>query len=613
MCKMNMILHGIAGARIENEDTLARPLHVGPEGLERFDLVLSNPPFSQNYARDKMEHPERFKVWCPETGKKGDLMFAQHMLHVLRPGGLVATVMPHGVLFRGGEEKKVRQRLVDEDLLDAVIGLPPNLFYGTGIPACILVMRAPDAKPEARRGRVLFVNADAEYLSGRAQNYLRPEDVEKIVEVYESFRDVPGYAAVVPAADLAAADYNLNIRRYADNAPAPEPQDVRAHLRGGVPRAEVDALSALFAAHGFDPTSLLVTRPDGAYDFAPEIVDRAALRAAVEAHPGLRAAEDRVAQAFGVWWEAQAPGIAAVPTTRNVMALRAAVVASFLDALAPVGLLDRFKTAGVLASWWSDAQYELRTLAARGFGGLLDAWVEAIEAAILDPDEKTFDPLEHRLVKRLIPGHVQKIRDAEAEVVRLKAEKEAIERGDGLDESERPDFDSEEEEAAWNYVAEIKEQQRVLRARLKELGAGRPRKGSDAQRSLRGAEDPEVKTTLAELDALETKLTPWKVLDDALKAARETLRALEDALVSALKAARAALSPTAAQALVLKLWREGLDAHRVRYVTEHRQAVIAAVERWWDKYKVSLAEIEARRASADQRVRGHLKELGYVS
>lgn len=167
ICKMNMILHGIRGAGIENEDTLFSPQHVEGGELMRFDRVISNPPFSQNYTRQGMQFPERFHYgFCPESGKKADLMFAQHMLAVLRAGGMMATVMPHGVLFRGGDEKKIRQGFIDDDVLEAVIGLPPNLFYGTGIPACILVMRAKGAKPAERRGKVLFINADAEYYAG---------------------------------------------------------------------------------------------------------------------------------------------------------------------------------------------------------------------------------------------------------------------------------------------------------------------------------------------------------------------------------------------------------------------------------------------------------------
>ena len=174
--KMNLLLHGIPDADMQNGDTLAEPMHVHGGQLERFDRVLSNPPFSLNYIRDGMQHPERFQWgWAPEGGKKADLMFVQHMVSVLKGGrGIAATVMPHGVLFRGGAERDVRTRLLDDDIINAVIGLAPNLFYGTGIPACVLVLRAPGTRPAERFGKVLFINADAEFAAGRAQNYLLP-------------------------------------------------------------------------------------------------------------------------------------------------------------------------------------------------------------------------------------------------------------------------------------------------------------------------------------------------------------------------------------------------------------------------------------------------------
>jgi type I restriction enzyme M protein len=253
--KMNLLLHGIPDADMQNGDTVAEPMHVHGGQLDRFDRVLSNPPFSLNYDRDGMQHPERFQWgWAPEGGKKADLMFVQHMVSVLKGGrGIAATVMPHGVLFRGGAERDIRTRLLDDDIIEAVIGLAPNLFYGTGIPACILVLRAPGTKPAERAGKVLFINADAEFAAGRAQNYLLPEHAEKIISTYRAFADIPGYATVVTRKDLKANEDNLNIRRYADNAPPPEPQDVRAHLHGGVPRAEAAAKAPLFTAHGFSP------------------------------------------------------------------------------------------------------------------------------------------------------------------------------------------------------------------------------------------------------------------------------------------------------------------------------------------------------------------------
>lgn len=271
----------------------------------------------------------------------------------------MATVMPHGVLFRGGAERDIRRGFIEDDVLEAVIGLPPNLFYGTGIPACILVMRTRGAKPADRQGKVLFINADAEFHAGRAQNYLRPEHVEKIVRTFEDFVDVPGYAAVVERAALEANDWNLNIRRYADNAPSPEPHDVRAHLVGGVPKREVEAKAALFAAHGFDPGVVFVERDAEYYDFASELRSRSQIKPLVENAPGVQAKERDLWAAFEAWWGEYAKLLREIPDQRDLMGARFNLMLSFSTMLVEVGLLDPFKVQGVIASWWNTVYYDL--------------------------------------------------------------------------------------------------------------------------------------------------------------------------------------------------------------------------------------------------------------
>ncbi len=175
ICKMNMLLHGIPDADLRNDDTLAEPLHLEGGELMRFDRVITNPPFSQNYAADGIPFPERFRYgFCPESGKKADLMFVQHMLSVLRPDGAWSAPSCPTACCSGRAEKEIRTGFIEDDLLDAVIGLAPNLFYGTGIPACILVLRAKGAKPAERQGKVLFINADREYYEGRARTTCSP-------------------------------------------------------------------------------------------------------------------------------------------------------------------------------------------------------------------------------------------------------------------------------------------------------------------------------------------------------------------------------------------------------------------------------------------------------
>jgi type I restriction enzyme M protein len=422
ICRLNMLLHGVPDADIQLQDTLLHPQHREAGELERFDRVIANPPFSQNYTRSNMEFPERFRWgWCPTSGKKGDLMFAQHMLAVCKPRGMVATVMPHGVLFRGGAEKEIRRKFLEQDLIEAVIGLPQNLFYGAGIPACILVMRPNLAgrspspnKPESRRGRVLFINADAEFHSGRAQNYLRPEHVEKIVSTFDRYEDVPAYARVVPIEEIADAanDFNLNIRRYVDNSPPPEPHDVRAHLLGGVPVAEVEARRPLFEALGFEANRVFQQRPGqpGYWEFRdlsdPSDVsdhsDRAALRPLVENDPGVQACQAAVRERLTQWWTEHSPLLSDLPQRRDLNRVRAEFLDSFVSALLPFNTLGRFKLAGVIATWWTDTLPDFKTLLENGFPGVIDGWVDAIADAV-EEDEAAgpaFDPFGHKLVRQ---------------------------------------------------------------------------------------------------------------------------------------------------------------------------------------------------------------------
>lgn len=433
--KLNMLLHGIYDAEIHHGDTLAEP-HEHNGGLARFDRVLSNPPFSLNYSSADMTHTERFRWgWTPEGGKKADLMFLQHMVAVLKADGIAATVMPHGVLFRGGEERKIRTKLLDEDIIDAVIGLAPNLFYGTGIPACVLVLRAPGSKPTDRRGKVLFINADREFSAGRAQNYLLPEHYEKIVAAYRDFTDIPGYARVIAREELAENEDNLNIRRYADNAPPPEPQDVRAHLHGGVPKAEVAAKKDLFDAHGFTLEGVFVDRDADYYDFAPGL-DKASLADLVANHPGVRKREAELRAAVDTWWAKHSVHLVALSTGAKLMATRRELLDSFNKAVQPIGLLDRFETAGVIVRWWDAVQFDLRTVAANGFDAVIDGWLTTVQAAT---EHGKSNPLDHPIVSTLLPDFVETLTEAESRQIDLDAQVKAAAApaDDDPDESEQ--------------------------------------------------------------------------------------------------------------------------------------------------------------------------------
>ncbi len=240
ICKMNMFLHGVFNADIRKGDTLRDPQHTRQGELMTFDRVIANPPFSlKKWGKEEAEHDPygRFPYGTPPKDA-GDLAFVQHMIASLNAEGIMGVVMPHGVLFRGSSEKAIRQGILDDDLLEAVIGLPSGLFYGTGIPACLLIINKN--KPAERRGKVLFINSELEYEEGKNQNKLRPQDIEKIVATFDDYEEIKRYSRVVELSEIQENDYNLNIRRYADTSPPPEIFDVRAILHGGVPVREVE-------------------------------------------------------------------------------------------------------------------------------------------------------------------------------------------------------------------------------------------------------------------------------------------------------------------------------------------------------------------------------------
>ena len=587
IAKMNMLLHGISTANLQNEDTLAEPQHVEGGELMHFDRVLTNPPFSIHWGNTEKDadgnaawkpkfEAERFPYGqVPLGAKKADLMFLQHMLAVTRDGGMVATVLPHGVLFRGGEEKTIRAGIIEDDLLEAVIGVAPNLFYGTGIPACILVLRQRvqngahrvSGKPAERQGKVLFINADREFFEGRAQNHLLPEHIEKIVTTFDEFRAIDVFSTIVDNATLKDNAYNLNIRRYADNAPPPEPHDVRAHLVGGIPKAEVADKAGLFSAHGLNPMDLLVERDAKYWDFAPALDKRQALKPAIENNAGLLAKEAAIRDAFEQWWKDHSARISALSgqmqdgqdSAASLVALRSDLLASFSQSLEAIGLLDPFQVRGIVAGFWYQTKYEFLTLQARGAKGVADAWRTSIVTALEDKASKE-SPLEHKLVKFLMSDFVEAITELEAKKAELDSKIKA---------ASPKEAEAEEGEAA------------------------------------EAAEDEADDENAVD----ETQLKVWK---KDLAAVKKQIKAKHDSFKQHIGTAVEGLTPEAAAQLLLTILHKDMQTIVERYMAAQRKQIVAAFENWWDKYRVTLTQIEGKRDEAANALQGFLKGLRYV-
>jgi type I restriction enzyme M protein len=628
ICNMNMILHNITRFTIENGDTLEDPLILENGQIRKFGRVLANPPFSQNYSRATLKFPNRFREWCPETGKKADLMFVQHMLASLKPRGHMATIMPHGVLFRGGKEKLIREIFIEDDVIEAIISLPSGLFYGTGIPACVIV--ANKNKPDALRDKVLFINADREYAEGKAQNKLRPEDIEKIDFVFTHKRELPKYSRLVDKAEIVEAhDYNLNIRRYVDNTPEPEPEDVQAHLIGGVPEAEVQARQPDFAKFNVESAMLFQTERPGYLTFCPAIDAKVAIKAILDADPALNRTLTAHYDTLAAWWAIAQDDFAQLRHARNggrkMPEVRHELLTSLKGKLIPLSVLDEFQSAGVFVNWWQQIRYDLKTIISTG-------WHHS-----LIPDDY--------LIAAFFQAEADAIEALEAQISEAKSElAEAVETA-----QEVAGFEPEEDQKV--TAAVIKKALKELIADLKESAGASARKelkNLQVQDKAINAIEKRVKDAKADLktktDELALKLQLKRLGGDEFKA--ESLELIQQVAaqladldpgkktdkrkIAALNKDKAALKArlaktdgiltaiggklTAAEAreLILKKLYNLVSNELNRYLNAEKRRLIAVVENLWDKYAVSSRELENQRVVTLKTLDGFLKGLGYI-
>ncbi|MCB9169984.1 MAG: N-6 DNA methylase [Flavobacteriales bacterium] len=289
LARMNMILHNSPGALIEGgASTIANPKFKEDNGLlKTFDYVVANPPFSdkrwgQGIKPSKDEH-KRFEPYGVPPPKQGDYAYLLHIIRSLKSTGKGACILPHGVLFRGNAEADIRKNLIERGYIKGIIGLPPNLFYGTGIPACIVVLDKADAEKRRKdpKGGIYMMDASAGFKKEGAKNRLREMDIHRIVDVFTKQEPVNGYARLVTWDEIERNEFNLNIPRYIDSRPPEDIQDIDGHLNGGIPERDVNALKPYWEVCPALRTTLFKENRSGYVDLA---VDKAAIRPAIHEH-----------------------------------------------------------------------------------------------------------------------------------------------------------------------------------------------------------------------------------------------------------------------------------------------------------------------------------------
>jgi type I restriction enzyme M protein len=630
ICNMNMILHNITRFTIENGDTLEDPLILENGQPRKFDCVLANPPFSQNYSRANMSFASRFREFCPETGKKADLMFVQHMIASLEPDGHIATIMPHGVLFRGGKEKLIRELLIKDDIIEAIISLPPGLFYGTGIPACVLVVNK--SKPDALKNKVLFINADREYAEGKNQSKLRPEDIEKIDHVFTHKLNIPQYSRLVDQDEIVSLhDYNLNIRRYVDNTPEPEPQDVQAHLIGGVPRVEVAAKQSEFTKFAVTPETFFTELRPNYFGFRPEIAAEPAIKTTLEGNANLQTRLAAHHSTLEQWWQVAQHDFAQLRTGRRLPEVRTELLTTLKAKLQPLSVLDEFKSAGVFVNWWQAIRYDLKTIISTGWhhtlipdsyiiadyfqavadeietlegninetqGELSEAVEAAAEAASFEPEEIEGEDNEAKLTAAAIKKYLKTLIDDFAgsnTASALKERKRYEDLRDGITALEKRIKQQKEQ-------LKTQQDELQLKIQLKRIGGDEAKAETrhlieQASAQIRGL-NPEAKDEKRTLTALEKD-----------KAVLEKRLARIDDLV---KAIGGPLTEADAKRLILKKLHDLANKELQRYLNAEKRVLLALLENLWDKYAVSSQTLEVQRQKSLGQLNDFLKALDYL-
>jgi len=670
IAKMNLILHNLPSHHIEFGDTLEDPLNVERGELRQASRVIANPPFAQNYDGTKCKRPERFKYgFAPETGKKADLMFVQHMLASLNSEGCGAVVMPHGVLFRGGKEKDIRRGMLTDNggVIEAIISLPQKLFYGTGIPACILALNKN--KPDALRGKVFFINADAEYAEGKNQNSLRPEDIEKITYIFHAKEEVARYSRLVDVQEIEANDWNLNIRRYVDNTPDPEPEDVRAHLVGGVPRAEVQARGALLDKFGIAPELVFVERDARYYDFKPALTSQDALRQAIEAEPRVQGTLAAMRERLSAWWQTAQDDFAQLAKTspeqteanggfakesaaayltlrgEQLPAVRQTLIESLKQQLTPPGVLDRFQVAGVFVNWWDGIKYDLKTMLQNGWSPTLipdsylietffraeAAEIESLEAAVSAQEAELETAAEEaaQVARDVVDDEAQEGQELSPSQVRTLLETILKK----FDESDEPP-PQDAVQACEAALAALKQAEAKLKERRKALEQAQ----FDLQVKLElkrfGPEEVTLERQYLleqarrELAQLEPEAAPagarrkGKKADAAekeqaakanrLKKDIATLERWLESIERLADSVGGVISEVEARELILKKHHDWVTEQLGRYLDAEKRAAVAVIDNLWIKYATSARGLGIERTQSSGALTSFLEKLSYI-
>lgn len=571
LAKMNMILHDCPTAEIWKDNTLSAPHFKDPMGnLKLFDFIVANPPFStkawSNGFNPAEDDYNRFSYGIPPD-KNGDYAFLLHMLTSLKSTGKAAVILPHGVLFRGGAEGVIRKRILQQGYIQAIIGLPANLFFGTSIPACIIIL---DKAGSAGRKGLFLIDASKGFIKDGNKNRLREQDIHKIVDACTQQRELPRFSRLVPLAEIEANDFNLNIPRYIDTSEAEDLQDIDAHLHGGIPERDVDALQAYWDVMPNLRGALFAPQRPGYLQLK---VPKTEIKPSIFAHPKFTAFNQTISGLFDAWRNEHRPRLQGIAIGDRPKALLNTLAEDLLHRFEAAPLLDAYDVYQHLQDYWyatlQDDVYQL----------VIDGWQPLI-ASGPSKGEPNIDLLPPELI-------VRRYYVAEAAAIsELEAKRDAISRElEELDEEQG----GEDGPLAEGKTDKGKLTAASVKARLKTIKHDRD---ADEERQ-----------------ALEQCLTLIEREAEASKKVKITQKALD----AKVQTHYAQLSEAELKTLVVDdKWLATLQADVQTELDRVSQTLTGRIRQLAERYATPLPALNAEVEALAVKVNAHLASMGFA-
>ncbi|MDY0385957.1 MAG: type I restriction-modification system subunit M [Methanolobus sp.] len=574
LARMNMILHNNPEALIAQGNTLTTPEFKDGETLKTFDYVVANPPFSDKRWSTGLEplkdKYERFKPFGVPPAKQGDYAYLLHIVRSLKSTGKGACILPHGVLFRGNAEADIRRNLVQKGYIKGIIGLPANLFYGTGIPACIIVIDKENA--HARKG-IFMIDASAGFMKDGPKNRLRSQDIHKIVDVFTKQTEVLKYSRMVSLDEIEKNEFNLNLPRYIDTQEAEDLQDIEGHLHGGIPCADIDALKRYWEVCPQLQEALLREMRSGYLELT---VDKSAIKFTIYEHPEFAAFIDGMNEHFTQWREGTSARLKQLEVESHPKEIIAELSEDLLAHYSGKPLINHYDVYQHLMDYWSETMQDDCYMIS------VDGW-KAETYRIIEKDKKgkekdkgwTCDLVPKELiVARYFAREQELIDEITAELDSVTASRTELEEEQGGDEG------------AFSELEKVNKAN--VTARLKEIKGDREAKDEAAV------------------------LKEWLKLANDEANLKKKVKDAETSLDSKTYAYYPKLTEDDVRSLVVDdKWLSTLDAAIHGEMDRISQSLTQRVKELAERYETPLPQMTERVAELEAKVNEHLERMGF--